>query len=97
MMAIISYSLISAKQPHYLKQLRFYRLSTHEKHEYTIKYLHLALEVIDGIHKQSIYIDMYSIRLVLYRETDRCHLSQAKRIELTKLAENVDPLNFAEV
>jgi hypothetical protein len=40
-----------------LSQAKFYRLSAHKKQEYTIKYPHLAPEVIDGVRKQSIYSD----------------------------------------
>ena len=45
--------LIDFRKATTLSQARFYRLSTHEKREYTIKYSHLAPEVIDGIHTQS--------------------------------------------
>ena len=77
-----------------ISQAKFYRLSMHEKHEYTIKYRHLAPEVIDGQQKQSIYSDMYSVGLVFYRVTDHCHLSQNKRKDLAEFAQKCRSIKF---
>ena len=77
-----------------ISQAKFYRLNVHEKHEYTIKYRHIAPEVIDGQQKQSVYSDMYSVGLVFYRVTDLCYLSQNKRKDLADFAQKCRPFKF---
>ena len=75
-------------------QAKFYRLSVHEKHEYTIKYRHIAPEVIDGQQKQSVYSDMYSVGLVFYRVTDLCRLSENRRKDLAEFARKCRAIEF---
>ena len=73
---------------------KLYHLSLTEQQEYTVRYPHLAPEVIGGKRRQSVYSDMYSIGLVFYRITDHCRISGTKREDLKKFAERCRSIDF---
>ena len=52
-----------------------YTLSEREKVEYLVKYPHIAPEVVHGEYKQSIYSDIYSVRIVFRKISDNCFSS----------------------